>query len=105
MAPIPENPRDWLPELKSALRAIVTMLADQQPTPERLFSIAPDFIDAVPGHRVQLDWLKRGYLNEPDLDEPGESEYVLSIYGDRLNAGWLIPARNLQSVLDLARLD
>jgi hypothetical protein len=58
------------------LTSIATELADQDPTPRRLAVIARKIADAVPKHRVELKWFERGYLNDPDIDEPGDAEYA-----------------------------
>ena len=105
MAPVPRQRQDWLPELVLALTSIANALADQEPTPERLAALGSRFANAVPGHQVQLQWLEHGYLYEPDIDEPEEPEYVVAISGDRLNAGWLIPAADLPDLLSLALSD
>jgi hypothetical protein len=76
-----------LPELALALDAICHALAGREPTPRRLAALKSKFAAAVPEHRVELHWLRRGYLNEPRIDEPGRSEYAMTISGDRLVAG------------------
>jgi hypothetical protein len=63
------------------------------------------FDEAVPGHQVELLWFEHGYLLDPEYDEPGEPEYAVTIFGDRLNAGWLIPATDFPSLLSLAISD
>ena len=96
---LPGDRRDWLPELASALEAIATALAGQELTPERIAAAGPQFVDAVQGHQVEIDWFEHGYMHEPELDEPGEPEYAITIDGNRLNAGWLMRAADLPRVL------
>lgn len=102
MAPVPRETKDWLPELTSALRSIANALAGREPTPKRLVCLKLVIADSVPQHRVELHWLPHGYLYEPDVDEPGSPEYVLTISGHRLMAGWLIPAADLSATLEKA---
>jgi|SRR6266851_3336014 len=99
MGPVPGEQRDWLPELALALKAIANALAGQEPTPERLAAAGSQFVGAVPEHQVEIHWLKHGYLYEPELDEPGEPEYAITISGNRLKAGWLVAAADLPRVL------
>ena len=105
MPPLPKDRRDWLPELALALVSIAKTLAEEHPTPERLAAVGRKFACVVPGHRVEMHWLEHGYMYEPDIDEPGDPEYAITIYGNRLNAGWLILASDLPHVLRLARSD
>src|ERR1700759_4841536 len=100
-----EDPRDWIPELAVALKSIATVLQGEELTPARVFAAGPKFVDAVPGHRVLLHYYERGYLNDPDLDDPGEPEYVISIESSpsgRMSVGWLIAAVDLARVLGQA---
>src|SRR5438094_5665568 len=99
MPPIPRDRQDWLPELDTALRAIADAFAGHDPTPELAVDLAPRFLDVVPGHQVELHWLENGYLYEPELDDPGAPEYAITITGDRLTAGWLVPAAELAGLL------
>jgi hypothetical protein len=102
MGRIPSEPHDWLPELILALKSIADALAGQEPTPERLAALGSKFADAVPEHQVELYWLETGYLLDPEMDDPAEPEYAVTIYGSRLNAGWLIPAADLPGLLRLS---
>jgi hypothetical protein len=102
---VPKETRDWLPELVVAIGAIANSLEGHEPTLERLSAAAPTFVDAIPDHRVEIWWLERGYLNDPDIDEAGEPEWAITISGFRLKAGWLIAAKDLPRVLGRALED
>ena len=102
MPPIPTERRNWLPELALALRSIAKALAGQEPTPEVIAVARSMFEAAVPGHQVELLWFAHGYGLDPEYEEPGEPEYAVTIFGDRLKAGWLTPATDFPSLLSLA---
>lgn len=102
---LPRETRYWMPELATALEAIAKAVAGHEPTAERLEAAAPHFVDAVPGHHVAMLWYYRGYLNEPDIDEPGKLELAITIDGERPMVGWLIPAADPPRVLAQALAD
>jgi hypothetical protein len=85
-----------------ALKSIADAFAGQEPTPERLAAVGSKFADAVPEHQVELHWFEAGYLFDPEMGDPAEPEYAVTIYGSRLNAGWLIPATDLPGLLRLS---
>lgn len=105
MPPIPTERRTWLPELALALRSIAQALAGQEPTPEAVANVRSMVAEGVPGHQVELLWFEHGYGLDPEYEEPGEPEFAVTIFGDRLNAGWLIPASDFPGLLNLAISD
>jgi len=100
MGPLSKDSASWLPETQSALRAIADALKGRVPSPELLDSLRPEYENAVPDHKVSLEWYPKGYMFPEGRDQPAwTAEYGLLIGGKSLIAGWLIAAQDFEKVL------